>query len=429
MRNCPKETIFYSIIIILAAQFSMNLFIADFKISIAVVCFSVLLFLTEDFPILPVTGISAVGVWLSRLLLYWFRHGSISRSYLTYMPEMSFYICYGTLLYLYTRLCPDYGKHRKPAVFVILLIDYAANLSELLLRLGGNAPNIHAHAGILLVAALRTLIIWCILTVFERYRFLLLRQEHEDRYRRLLLLISRLNGEIVWMKKNTTLIENTMNNAYRLYQELKNQGADEQVFLSALSVSKDIHEIKKEYLLIMRGISDVLGQEVKSDGMHLEEIFHLLKNSFAAAAKEQEKDLRISFSCQSNPYTEQHYALMSVFRNLFMNALEAGTKSPILIHVTEAEDTDRYIFTVTDNGPGISPENIPEVFKAGFSTKINYTTGEVSRGLGLNLVQDLIEQLEGSILLTSVPGKTTFTIRIPADKLQKKGDNDELLSN
>ena len=345
------------------------------------------------------------------------------------MPEMSFYICYGTLLYLYTRLCPDYGKHQKTAVFVILLIDYAANLSELLLRLGGNPPNIHAHAGILLVAALRTLIIWCILTVFERYRFLLLRQEHEDRYRRLLLLISRLNGEIVWMKKNTTLIENTMNNAYRLYQELKNQGADEQVFLSALSVSKDIHEIKKEYLLIMRGISDVLGEEVKSDGMHLEEIFHLLKNSFAAAAKEQEKDLRISFSCQSNPYTEQHYALMSVFRNLFMNALEAGTKSPILIHVTEAEDTDRYIFTVTDNGPGISPENIPEVFKAGFSTKINYTTGEVSRGLGLNLVQDLIEQLEGSILLTSVPGKTTFTIRIPADKLQKKGDNDELLSN
>lgn len=422
MRNKTKKTIFYSVVITLAAQLSMNLFIADFKISIAVVCFSALLFLTEDFPLPSVTCLSAAGVYLFRILLYWFGHGRLGGAYLTYMPEMAFYICYGLLLSLYIRLCPAYKEHRNQAFPVFVVIDYTANLCELLLRMGGHAPDVQAHIGILLVALLRALMIWCILTVFAQYRILLLKQEHEERYRRLLLLISRLNGEVVWMKKNTSLIEDTMNTSYQLYQKLQNAGADGRLTALALSISRDIHEIKKEYLLIMRGISEALEQELEHDGMYLEEIIHLLKSSLLLAAKELGKDFSLSFSCQDNFCTEQHYALISVFRNLFMNALEAGADAPVRIRVDETEENGYYVFTVTDNGPGILPENIPEVFKAGFSTKINYATGEVSRGLGLNLVKDLIEtQFEGSISLTSIPGQTVFTIRVPTGQFQAGG--------
>ncbi len=414
MRNTFKKTLFYSLVIILAAQLNINLFIADFKISIAVVCFSGLLFLTEGFPLMPVTWLSAAGVFVSRLLLYWFENGHLGSAYLAYMPEMAFYICYGVLLCLYTRLFPDYQGHQNQAFPIFILVDYSANLCELLLRLGSHALNIQAQMGILLVALLRALIIWCILTVFAQYRLLLLKQNHEERYRRLLLLICRLNGEIVWMKKNTALIEDTMNTSYRLYQNLQSTGADDRLTSSALSISRDVHEIKKEYLLIIRGISEALDDELEHDGMALDEIFHLLKSSMVLAAREQSKELHITFFCQNHLYAKQHYALLSVFRNLFMNALEAGTTSPVKIHVTETEENECYSFTVTDNGPGILPENISEVFKAGFSTKINYTTGEVSRGLGMNLVKDLIETLfKGSISLTSIPGKTTFTIQIP----------------
>ena len=53
----------------------------------------------------------------------------------------------------------------------------------------------------------------------------------------------------------------------------------------------------------------------------------------------------------------------------------------------------------------------------GFSTKINYETGEVNRGLGLSLVKDFIEfRLGGTIRVTSVPGKTVFTLTIPKEK-------------
>ena len=65
------------------------------------------------------------------------------------------------------------------------------------------------------------------------------------------------------MKKNTTLIEETMNNSYRLFETLRDSGADPALASSALTTAKDIHEIKKEYLLIMRGISEALEQELE----------------------------------------------------------------------------------------------------------------------------------------------------------------------
>ena len=50
---------------------------------------------------------------------------------------------------------------------------------------------------------------------------------------------------------------------------------------------------------------------------------------------------------------------------------------------------------------------------------MNYATGEVNRGLGLNLVQDLVENsFSGHIALDSRPGKTTFTITIPKEQLE-----------
>lgn len=427
MKNIVTKTCVYSLIIALTAQLNINLFIEDFKISIAVVCFSAILFLTDDFPLLPVTCFSAVSVFLSRLLFYWLKNGGLDEALFVYMPEMSFYLCYGLLLYLYTRFQSDYKRQTNKTFLAVLLIDYLANLSELLFRLGIHPLNLKAQAGLFLVAFLRTLILRCILIIFEHYRILLLKQEHEKRYRRLLLLVSRLNSEMIWMKKNTFKIEDTMNTSYQLYHDLKSSGTDEKLSSSALSVARDIHEIKKEYLLIMRGISEALDQEFEKEGMYLNDIFRLLKDFLYLTARQQNKTLLFSCSAIDNPYTEQQYTLMSVFRNLLMNSLEAGIVNPVQITITESKKEGSYIFSITDNGPGISPDVIPEIFKAGFSTKINYSTGEVSRGLGLNLVKDLVEtQMGGRISLTSVPGHTTFVVQIPIAQIEKRQEEVQL---
>ena len=221
------------------------------------------------------------------------------------------------------------------------------------------------------------------------------------------------------MKKNTALIEETMRVAYRLSEEIKSSGSDTRYAVEALSVAKDIHEIKKEYFVILRGISEALEEELVSDKMELLEMFSLLKDFLYRAARESKKELSMSIRCEDTVYTDKQYILMSVFRNLLQNALEAEKDDRIEILIREHREGADYVFEVTDHGPGIKKEYLDEVFTPGFSTKIDYTTGEINRGLGLNLVQELVEEkLGGRITLNSQPGNTTFTITIPAGKIE-----------
>ena len=83
----------------------------------------------------------------------------------------------------------------------LLLADYCANLFELFLRLQGDALTMKLQSKILLIALIRTVLLWVILTGLGSYKLELLTQEHASRYQRLLLLISKLNGEVIWMKR------------------------------------------------------------------------------------------------------------------------------------------------------------------------------------------------------------------------------------
>ena len=60
-----------------------------------------------------------------------------------------------------------------------------------------------------------------------------------------------------------------------------------------------------------------------------------------------------------------------------------------------------------------------KIFDSGFSTKINYETGSVSRGLGLPIVMDIVKNiLGGNISVNSDENGTLFKLKIPSDKLE-----------
>ena len=66
---------------------------------------------------------------------------------------------------------------------------------------------------------------------------------------------------------------------------------------------------------------------------------------------------------------------------------------------------------VTDNGVGISPENMKKIFEPLFTTKLK------GLGLGLAVSKKLIQANGGQIEATSTPGKgSTFTITLPINK-------------
>lgn len=425
-KNFFETTILFGLITVLAAQFNMNLFLNNFKISIGIITFPVFLFLIEDFPIIPVSIFSAIGVFITRFGAIWLQQGFQEQAALNCLPESFFYIAYGFLIYLYSKKRSKVLENDSGIIWFILM-DYLANLVELILRFSINTFEIKVQLCIIFVAISRSFIIWALITFLKKYHLTFMKEEHAVRYKKLMLLISKLNGEIIWMKKNTSLIEETMNSSYKLFNDMKKRGVDEEISKEALNVAKDIHEIKKEYVLILRGISEAMNLNLENNGMYISDIVNLLEGSTSDEATEKGKTVIFNNNFDENLYTDKEYFFMSIFRNLFTNSVEAAKDKEIVIDfkielkTSTKKDIDEeyYSILIRDNGPGIDSEDILEIFEPGFSTKINFETGEINRGLGLNLVKDIVEnQFNGSINVASEPGNTSFVINIPKNELK-----------
>ncbi|WP_456434484.1 sensor histidine kinase [Thermosulfuriphilus sp.] len=99
--------------------------------------------------------------------------------------------------------------------------------------------------------------------------------------------------------------------------------------------------------------------------------------------------------------------LSRALENLLRNALEAtpeGGEVSLRIYL-EAEDM---VFMIQDNGPGIAPEDRKRIFDPFFSRKPD------GFGLGLFIVERVIQAHGGSIDLESQPGRgALFRVRIP----------------
>ena len=72
------------------------------------------------------------------------------------------------------------------------------------------------------------------------------------------------------------------------------------------------------------------------------------------------------------------------------------------------------ILTVSDTGPGIAPEHMPHVFDRFYKVDPSRAATRQGSGLGLSIVRAIIERHGGSATVTSVPGETVFTLRLPA---------------
>ena len=407
-------------LMIFVAQLDINLIINGFRISLAIIFLPVFAFLSKGFPVFSVTAIAAPGILLVRCIVEWLHGGDFLQAFWSYSPEMMFYLSYGALFAFYAWLVP---MQRFSVVRLIPLIgiDMISNLFEICIRLGHDALSPTVLLRLLIVALGRTAVAAICLAALDAYGVFILHRDDRLRYRKLLLLTSQLKSEVIWMNKNTTRIEETMSVSYGLYNQLSALEGEQaqQLAQKALTVAKDIHEIKKEYYLIMSGISSALETDQEENGMWLKNILQIVQDSMRRAFEKDGKKVRIDIALQKNFYTDKHYYLMSVLRNLVNNAAEAAGEERADVLVEQKEKNGDCVLQVHDNCGGIAPEYLPTIFEPGFSTKINFETGKVSRGLGLSLVKDIVEEeLGGVISVKSQNGCTDFTIRIPRENLE-----------
>jgi two-component system, NtrC family, nitrogen regulation sensor histidine kinase NtrY len=101
--------------------------------------------------------------------------------------------------------------------------------------------------------------------------------------------------------------------------------------------------------------------------------------------------------------------LIRIITNLVKNAIQAISENENpKVDIELMDDNKNVIITVSDNGHGITEENIPKVFEPKFTTK---TSG---MGLGLAMIKNIIETYKGSINFTSTEEEgTTFKVTLP----------------
>jgi signal transduction histidine kinase len=103
--------------------------------------------------------------------------------------------------------------------------------------------------------------------------------------------------------------------------------------------------------------------------------------------------------------------LERVLENLVSNAVKFSPDGGTVLIAVETTEDD-VVVSVTDEGPGIAPEDQEAVF-----LPFHRTSGSASVpgiGLGLSIVRQLVERHGGTVHLASTPGQgATFTVRLP----------------
>jgi two-component system NtrC family sensor kinase len=190
-------------------------------------------------------------------------------------------------------------------------------------------------------------------------------------------LIVRVFDDPEYRQTFTRTIDREIDTLKRVLDDLRNVARPAPVERFPLDVNRSVADIVES----MRGFADESGIALES--------------KFAAEPVIIDGDM---------------FALGRVYRNLITNAIQA-TQAGGRVTIATARDRDKVEVTVADTGTGIPAERLGAVFDDFVTTK------KRGLGLGLAITKRIVEQLDGTITVTSELGKgTTFTMRFPVAK-------------
>ncbi|SIN67833.1 sensor histidine kinase [Chitinophaga niabensis] len=107
-------------------------------------------------------------------------------------------------------------------------------------------------------------------------------------------------------------------------------------------------------------------------------------------------------------------SLFTILNNLVDNSIKYADKPEKRIELRVKQQDTSYLFSVTDNGIGISKEHLPFIFDKFYRVPQGDLHNVKGYGLGLSYVKELVSRLGGSIKVSSTPGSgSLFTFKIP----------------
>src|SRR5271169_2269115 len=189
--------------------------------------------------------------------------------------------------------------------------------------------------------------------------------------------------------------------------------------LPADSVARDvIQDAKQEAIQINRILTELLDTaRPKPPQLRVTDIAGTAEHAVLFARQQAvTKRINIEFAVKDAlpPVEHDPNQINQVLLNLLLNSIQSMDKSGT-IHVFLQPEDSAVAIIVSDQGKGIAPEHLPNIFRPFFTTKGQGT------GLGLSLARRMVESHGGTISVESTLGTgTRFTVLLPVRRAQQK---------
>lgn len=307
------------------------------------------------------------------------------------------------------------------------------------------------------------------------------------------------DGEYHWISAHLIAVDNPYGKdtlAISLFKVLDEQRAEkarqEQLLRDALTVAKAANDAKSDFLSrmshdIRTPMNAIIGMstigQLKLDDIHrVKDCFHKIdtssqyllallndildmskiesgkmimnKNKFdftefistlSSLIAPQANEKGLHFEVHHKEPLEQFYMgdvlrLNQILMNLLSNALKfTQTGGSIVIGIEETKRLNGFAymrFSIEDTGIGMSEEFMKKIYQPFEQEGVDIARNKVGSGLGLSIVYNLVQLMNGTIEVESEKGKgTTFIISIPLEltdddeRREKRRKKEELLRN
>ncbi|SMG46173.1 His Kinase A (phospho-acceptor) domain-containing protein [Marivirga sericea] len=196
--------------------------------------------------------------------------------------------------------------------------------------------------------------------------------------------------------------------------------------LSHSHFSKDeekiIHQVQDSAQRLNQMISKILdfdaleGNRMKviTEEIEVKELLQTVEKELQVIASK--KNTTVHYKTDRNlRFKSDHLFLTQILENIIVNAIkfsDPGSK----ISVNAKIEKDKIIFSIKDDGPGLTEEDKALIFKKFQKLSAKPTGGENSTGLGLSIVKKYIDLLDGEVWVESEKGQgSTFFVALPIE--------------
>ncbi|MEA2311709.1 MAG: hypothetical protein QOE28_1677 [Solirubrobacteraceae bacterium] len=149
--------------------------------------------------------------------------------------------------------------------------------------------------------------------------------------------------------------------------------------------------------------------ELRPEPTDLSQLTREIAAEFTPAASQHGADVRLELGQEPIELECDPERVAQVLRILLDNAL-VHTPAGTGVRVSASRANGHVRLDVSDHGLGIKRQNMPHIFEP-FFTSNDEAQGA---GLGLAIARELAERMHGELSVRSTPGRTTFSLELPA---------------